>query len=221
MVEYYYIGGICMNETENEVWKPIPGIPGVEINTHGDVYMLDYVVCDESREHYKRGSIRKQYLNCKGYPNVSVRIDGKWRMRKTHRLVALAFIPNPNNLPQVNHIDCDRTNCTVDNLEWCDNAYNCRYREKHGVSTAMTKGHSVVAINLATLETSYYRSLSEAGRALSVADTNIGLVVRDKRKTTKGYWFTRADNNAVSAARDKFGDFMADKVEDLMKDKKM
>lgn len=205
-----------MYETKNEVWRPIPGIPGVEVNTHGDVYMLDYVVCDESREYYKKGGIRKQYLNCKGYLTVSIRIDGKWKMQKTHRLVALAFIPNPNNLPQVNHKDCDRTNCTVDNLEWCDNAYNCRYREKYGVSTTITKGHSVFAINLATLEISYYRSLKEAGRVLNIADTNIGRVVSGKRKTTKGYWFTRADSNAVKVTRAKFNNSMADKVAELL-----
>ena len=64
----------------------------------------------------------------KGYLYVEI---GR-KKYKVHRLVAKYFIPNPDNLPQVNHIDCDKTNNCVDNLEWCDNRYNYEHSLKTG-----------------------------------------------------------------------------------------
>ena len=56
--------------------------------------------------------------------------NGKPKSFAIHRLVALAFIPNPLSLPQVNHKDEDRLNNEADNLEWCDNKYNCSYGKR-------------------------------------------------------------------------------------------
>lgn len=71
--------------------------------------------------------IMKQQNDSHGYLFVSLMIDGKKKTTAVHRLVAEAFIPNPNNLPQVNHKDEDKTNNCVDNLEWCTLQYNCNY----------------------------------------------------------------------------------------------
>lgn len=63
-------------------------------------------------------------INYNGYVYVDLRGDG-WRENKRyHRLLAELFIPNPENLPQINHIDGDKTNNDLGNLEWCDNSYN-------------------------------------------------------------------------------------------------
>ena len=114
---------------EKETWKPISGIPGVEAGPHGDIRMLDCVVCDENGEHFIKGGIRKQYNNSHGYLQVNVFIDGKWVLKKVHRLVAQAFIPNPDSLPEVNHKNCDRGDNCVGNLEWCSSSYNSQYRK--------------------------------------------------------------------------------------------
>ena len=66
----------------------------------------------------------------KGYLQVHVGGRGG-TYKQLHRIVAEVFIPNPNNLPQVNHIDEDKTNNNVSNLEWCDNKYNCNYGNKN------------------------------------------------------------------------------------------
>ena len=73
-------------------------------------------------------------LNHKGYKRVSI----DYKKQFIHRLVALAFIPNPNNYPQVNHIDCNKLNNHVENLEWCNNSYNNLYSFIHG--NRKTKG---------------------------------------------------------------------------------
>lgn len=114
-----------------EIWKPVP-ILGFEsrfqISTNGRVRSNDTFSC-----YLRKGIIRKQRLGKDGRWYVTLRI-GNWRKNKVvsktvqvHRLVAMAFIPNPLNLPEVNHKDENPQNNFVLNLEWCDHAYNCRY----------------------------------------------------------------------------------------------
>ena len=69
------------------------------------------------------------HLNSQGYLEVQLSKDGKCKTKLIHRLVAQAFIPNPNNLPQVHHIDDDRQNCNVDNLKWGTNKENLKQRD--------------------------------------------------------------------------------------------
>ena len=71
--------------------------------------------------------ILKPYKNHDGYLMVSLRSPGCRKDTSVHRLVARAFISNPDNLPEVNHKDEDKTNNCVDNLEWCTTEYNCNY----------------------------------------------------------------------------------------------
>ena len=105
-----------------EIWKPIQ-YDGYEISNFGRVksYKYDKV----------NGKLMKPYLDTKGYLQIDLSLDGRKRNNRVHlaihRLVAQAFISNPNNLPQVNHKDEDKTNNCADNLEWCTNKYNCNY----------------------------------------------------------------------------------------------
>ena len=64
----------------------------------------------------------------KGYCRLSIKVNGKKKHYAIHRLVAIAFIPNPENKPQVDHIDCDKTNNCVSNLRWCSNKENAQWR---------------------------------------------------------------------------------------------
>ena len=90
----------------------------------------NYAVSDLGRvKNRTTGRIMKPGLRA-GYPSVSLYKSGKAKNFTIHRLVASAFIPNPNNLPCINHKDEDKTNCVVDNLEWCTFSYNNNYREK-------------------------------------------------------------------------------------------
>ena len=194
---------------ENVTWKPIPGISGVEAGPHGDIRMLDCVVCDDNGERFIKGGIRKQYNNSHGYLQVDVFIDGKWVMKSAHRLVAKAFIPNPDNLPQVNHKDCNRANNDVLNLEWCDNSYNVRYREKYGVSQTETLGHPVYAINIKTQDSLRFESQSEAGRKLGVRQGDISAVLAGKRKTAGGYWFVEDNGGSFKIEKNKLREIRA------------
>lgn len=112
-----------------EKWKSIVGYEGLyEISNYGNVRSLDrFVACCYGSKQFIRGKIISPQPNQHGYLMVSLNKESQRNVHYIHRLVAQAFIPNPNNLPQVNHKDEVKDNNMVDNLEWCDNIYNINY----------------------------------------------------------------------------------------------
>ncbi len=204
-----------------EVWKQHPEFCYIEVSTLGSIRTFDRVVSNGRGMYVVKGRILKQRRDRYGYLTVSVRVNGKWKTRLVHRLVAQTFIPNQNNLPQVNHKDCNRTNNFVDNLEWCNNSYNQKYRDKFGKSNTEIEGHSLLAVSLTTLKVSKFRAQMEASRELGINQRSIWGVIKGRRKQAGGYWFVNADENAIEATRNKFGDNVARKVEEMMTDKEM
>ena len=113
----------------SEEWRPIEGYEGLyEVSSYGRVRSLDRYVktCYEAYKLHK-GKILSPAKDKNGYLKVHLCCNGKHNIIRVHRLVCKAFIPNPDNLPEVNHKDEDKTNNSVDNLEWCDRSYNISY----------------------------------------------------------------------------------------------
>lgn len=107
-----------------EIWVDIKGYEGLyQVSNLGRVKSLERI---DSLGHKRKEKIFKPQKN-KGYLRVSLWKDGKGKKYSIHRLVAIAFIPNPDNLPEVNHKDENKFNNNVDNLEWCTVAYNNTY----------------------------------------------------------------------------------------------
>lgn len=101
-----------------EIWKDIAGYEGLyQVSNYGNVRSLSWS---------RRGIVRNLYLKKqnRGYCHVELAKDGIRKAFTVHRLVAEAFIPNPNNYPTVNHKDEDKTNNAVTNLEWCTHSQN-------------------------------------------------------------------------------------------------
>lgn len=97
----------------NEIWKDVKGYEGL------------YVVSNLGRvKRVRSGRIRTQKIAKNGYCQVNLSKNNQVKFYLVHRLVANAFIPNPNNLPQVNHKDENKTNNYIENLEWCTQSYN-------------------------------------------------------------------------------------------------
>jgi|GEM_PF-754811 len=198
-----------------EAWKSYPEFPFIEGSSLGRVRTRDRVVRNGRGKRIVRGRILKQCFNGAGYLQVHFGVNGRPVTQLVHRIIAECLIPNPDNLPQVNHKDCDRTNNNVSNLEWCDASYNQRYREKYGVSNAESQGFPVFAVDLTTLEVFRFPARAEAGRKLGVSDTGVDMVIKGKYNQMNGYWFTDADENAIEAVRsklDKFGSVMVKKA---------
>ena len=123
-----------------EEWKYINGYEGkYEVSNTGRV---------RSCSGRNAGLIHSGAICSKGYKRVCLYKDGKQRIFRVHRLVAKAFIENSDNLPQVNHKDCDKLNNHIDNLEWCDNQYNHNHKMKNGLNVTL-KGsrHGMAKIN--------------------------------------------------------------------------
>ena len=193
-----------MVNSEEEIWRAHPEYTGTEVSTFGRVRTLDRVVpCRGNGTRFVKGRILKQYSDKGGYLQAQIKVDKKWIMKRVNRLVAQTFIPNPDNLPQVNHKDCNRTNNNVDNLEFCTPKYNNKYREKFGISRMEAAGKPVFAINLSTLEVTHFKSRIEAGQALGIDSSSITAVIKGKRKQAGGFWFTNDDNNAADAIKQK------------------
>ena len=99
-----------------EDWKDISGYEGL------------YVVSNNGRvKNVRSGRVLRGIVNNLGYIMVGLSKSGKVKMVLVHRLVAKAFIENPDNFREVNHRDEDKANNIVDNLEWCDRKYNVNY----------------------------------------------------------------------------------------------
>ena len=219
----YYIGGIYMNKTENEVWKAWPGAWFIEGSSLGRVRTLDRVLRSGKgrRPRLMKGQILKQHRNGRGYMQVSFKLNGKVVCKRVHRIIAECFLQNPNNYPQVNHKDCNPSNNTVSNLEWCTASYNCQYREKYGISMTEAQGYPLFAINLKTRKISRFQSRGEAGRTLGVSAGNISGVIQGRLGHTGNYWFTNTNGKDIENVRHKFGDSMANKVAELLKNTEM
>lgn len=194
---------------ETEIWKAHPDIPGIEVSTLGNVRTLDKVGSRENGTYSKKGHVLKQHNEKNGYLRVGIQIDRKQTRKLVHRLVAQTYIQNPNNLPQINHIDCDRTNNNVKNLEWCDGSYNQQYREKFGISNTEVLSKPVFAINLTTLKVSHFRSRTEASLELGVNRTDINMVIKGRLNQAGGYYFKEYNGNGIEIDRDKLNSIVA------------
>lgn len=162
--------------------EPITGFEEYQVDTNGVVYN-------------KNGSVKKYSLNHKGYCIVNFYVNHARFGFGIHTLVAKQFIPNPDNLPQVNHKDGNKENNCVNNLEWCTAKENMRHafdvlcREPSGKK-------EIIGIDKYTNEVVYrFDSLANAGRYFSgnknpiYYQNSIWRVIKGIRKTYKGcYW---------------------------------
>lgn len=142
-----------------EIWRPIKGYESLyEVSNLGRVKSLPR---ETNNQYGKEERILKTEKSIKGYVMVSLRKEGKSKLCSIHRLVAEAFIPNPNNLPCVNHIDEDKTNNRVSNLEWCTHKYNINY----GSCIERRVNKQKKPVNQYTLDGVFIRQWTSAGEA--------------------------------------------------------
>lgn len=195
---------IPINPAPSEVdgWKNIKGFVGLyQIHNSGIVRSLDRKVWNRNGYKLESGKILKPNILAKGYFQVYLTNAGITKCLQVHRLVAEAFIPNPQNLPQVNHKDENKSNNRVDNLEWCTQEYNTNYgtctQRISNAHKALQKGKRVVQIDKCsqTIIATYPNS------AIAMEQTGIDASAikkvclnRPKFKTAGGYIWRHADD---------------------------
>jgi len=118
-----------------EVWKDIIGFESsYQISNFGRVKSLDRYVWNKANKSYSllRGKIHKLDIKNKLYYQIGIWENSKIKKYLIHRLVAIHFVENRNNLPEVNHIDCDKLNNNYTNLEWCSHLENQHHAKING-----------------------------------------------------------------------------------------
>ena len=137
---------------------------------------------------YRSNKFLKPKLTRQGYHQVVLCKDGKSKTHYIHRLVADAFIPNPNNLPEVNHKDECKTNNCVDNLEWMSRIDNINYGTRtERVAKKLSKPIYCVELD------KIFKSQVEAAEKLGISRGNINSCCKGKRKTAGGFHWRNAE----------------------------
>ena len=163
-------------------WKEIPDTDGKYlISTDGEVMAISRRVKFGNVFRWTKTNIRTARKKENGY--LELEILGKHHY--IHRLVAEAFIPNPDNLPCINHKDENKENNSVENLEWCDYSYNANYGTRTKRAKEKQFGDRFVVINLDTGEV--YKTPKDASRATGIHNDSISRVCKGKSKTAGGY----------------------------------
>lgn len=120
---------------ENEIWKPIPGYEGLyEVSNLGRVRSIKYFN-PANNKIYIRTRVLKPSKHENGYLRVGLCKNCKEKKFRIHRLVGMVFISNPNNYLEINHIDGNKENNCVSNLEWCTREYNIKEACRLGLVT--------------------------------------------------------------------------------------
>lgn len=161
----------------NEHWLEIPGFESFyEASSHGRIRSVDRVIhynpairdrgygfeCISSFNQNASGKVLKQHLTKCGYLSVCLHKDGEKFTKNAHRLVASAFIPNPSFFPQVNHIDGNKQNNAVSNLEWCTASQNFIHALVSGL-VRPARGESKPNSRLKAEDVVHIRALLDSG----------------------------------------------------------
>lgn len=164
-----------------ELWKDIKDYEGLyKISNKGNIVSLP--------RKGAKGGLLKQTKDKDGYLCVGLNKNNSRKTFKVHRLVAMAFIPNPNNLPEVNHKDEIKSNNYVENLEWCHHDYNSRYGTR-GKRIGEALSDAIYSIDeFGNIE--HFNSLNEAQRITGIFVSNIGCALKGEySQSGKRKWY--------------------------------
>lgn len=176
-----------------EIWKDIKGFEGYyQVSNFGNVKSLYRIVKRGTNYKSVNERILRPYFHG-GYPEVVLTISGNKRTFPIHRLVAEAFIPNPNNLPIINHKDENPSNNCVDNLEWCTYSYNLSYNNIR-VKSAISKRKAIRQYTKDGIFIKEWSHAREAAEALNLNKRAIYECCKGRCKTSGGYIWKRVED---------------------------
>lgn len=170
-----------------EEWRQVPGYENILlVSNTGKVKRVNYR--NSGKDRVLSVQVKK-YNIC----TINIRIDKKLHTLSVHRLVASAFIPNPNNLPCVNHLDENRLNNNANNLEWCNYEYNNNYMTRNRrISQSKINGLTSKPILQYDLQGNLIKewpSIAEIQRQLGFATGNISCCAKGKYHHNSAYGY--------------------------------
>lgn len=170
------------------MYKAIKGYEGIyEVNKLGKIRSIDRMVeCKDGITRKRKGKELKLKMDPCGYSLVTLSKNGVAKSFNFHRLVAETFLPNPDNLPQVHHINHDRADNRVENLQWVTRAEQMDEHWKAAIAAqAKAKGTRLRVVGHGIDK--IFISASEVQRELGIADTYVLNTAKGKFKQAKGY----------------------------------
>jgi len=188
-VNYSYRGQPFFNIMSNEIWRPVPEYEGIyEVSSLGRIKSL---ARKTNNQYGKKDMIMRPGWICNknGYLFVYLSKNGCRTRYLVHRLVATVFIPNPYNLPLVNHKDCNPNNNHVENLEWCDAKYNINYGDRNKIVSKKLS----IPVKQYTKDGRFvaeYTSAVEAGAITGIDSQNISRCRAGSLPSAGGYVWT-------------------------------
>jgi hypothetical protein len=174
-----------------EIWKDVPGYEGIyQVSNQGRIKSLDRSTCifrkGTDHERILHGQILVQMLDKSGYCRVWLYKNKKRKYVLVSRIVAKAFLPNPDNLPQVNHKSEVKTDNSVENLEWCDEKYNSNYGTAIKRRSEKNKKR-IIQLSKDGTELCYWYSITDAANETGLSISAISHCLTGRRKTTGGF----------------------------------
>lgn len=186
-----------------EIWKDIPNYEGYyQASNLGKIRSLNRKVncgITSNKQVLRKGKVLCAHPNLRKYLTVVLSINNKQKTFTVHRLIAKTFIPNPNNYPQINHIDGNKNNNCVNNLEWCTSKQNIKHSWDNKLSKTyihpkgkLTKYSATLCkkVDQFDLQNNFiktFKSISEASRIMNCSVSNIKDCCHKKQKTAKGF----------------------------------
>lgn len=188
-----------------EIWKEVNGFEGqYEVSNKGRIRSVDRLVNQQGRIQLYKGCIMSPYVNNSGYLMIRLSKGNKKYSFTIHRIVACAFVANPNNYPCVNHKDEDKMNNNSENLEWCTNKYNINY----GTATlrrSVKMGTKICQYDLEGNLIRQYFSIKNAAKVNGLSSSTIGDCVRGYICQSHGYiWIKTNESNPPQKIEPKF-----------------
>lgn len=144
-------------------------------------------VIDENGNVFNKKDINKsicQWVDNVGYKQVVLYLNNKRKYMRIHRLVALAYIPNPDNLPQVNHIDGNKLNNNIGNLEWSTNKDNTQHGYDNGLYYSKKRSHPILVYDKTTKDLLYsFKSIRSLSETLNLNRKTVSSILNGTKKT--------------------------------------
>lgn len=171
-----------------EEWRDVAGYEGYyQVSNKGNVRSVDREIECNGGIRLQKGKQLKPFVNKQGYRQVILNKKGM-KLFRINRLVAQAFVPNPEGLPIVNHKDEDKGNDNAENLEWCTYLYNLTYNELHHRRNNKNRSNSIAVVKIKDgLVIDTYPSTREAARSVNGNSGNISQCCRGLKNSAYGF----------------------------------
>lgn len=190
-----------MNIKEEEIWLDVPGYNGLyQVSNLSRIRSLDrFVTHNYGGIALKRGKVLRPNVGTEGYCEVGLCIQGRQRTLRVHRIVGLVWVPNPDNLPELNHLDGNKLNNLPCNLEWSSKSNNIKHAFRLGLKKNTTRNAEIIRaealkqsrpvqiIDITTNEAYYFKSRNDACRFLSVKTGTVTQALKRGNVINKRY----------------------------------